>query len=125
MGRRKTFQISKDQRALPFRSSRDAGVLSYARPNERRTLFALIGLVVLFWSAYTYFVMASVSHVALRGEIIRDSRLLSAEVARLETAYLNASNGITESYAYQQGFVAETDRRFIEKTSLTAFQGAE
>jgi len=125
MGRRRTFKISKDQRALPFRGARaQTGILSYATPIERRVILVLSVLLFSFGVLYTYFVMASVAHVAAREEISRKVALTSAEVARLEASYLASSQGITEAYARSLGFVKEKNRIFVEKTSLTALRDA-
>jgi len=125
MGRRRTFKISKDQRVLPFGEKRaQTGILLYATPIERRILAVLSVLLFSFGVLYTYFVMASVAHVAEREEMSRTVAIASVEVARLETAYLARFQNITESYARSLGFVKETKRIFIEKTPLTALRDA-
>lgn len=125
MGKRRTFKISKEQKTLPFSGRRaQTGILSYASVLELRILFILSCLLFVSGVLYTYFVMASVAHVAEREEIGREVALTSAEVARLEATYLKNSQNITESYARSLGFVKAKNRIFIEKTSRTAIRNA-
>lgn len=109
---------------LPFRGGRAGGIWSYAGVLERRLLGTMVLLLLLSGFSYIYFVMTSVAHVAQREETAHKVASLSAEVARLESAYLTQSQTVTESYARTLGYVTPTSRTFVEKTSLALSRDA-
>ncbi len=109
--------------ALPFRGN-DAGILSYATPFQRRAGFFGIIVLLLLSAVYLYGVISSVMHVAAREELSFEIKRLSSDVARLEAEYLTRTDGITESFARERGYVAVSDRSFVERTEGITFNNA-
>lgn len=115
----KIRRIHESQAQLPFR--REKGSLwSFVGVWEKRAIMGLGSLTILVSVFYVYFVMASVMHVAEREELAVAASKLSGEVAKLENEYLKKTEGITESYALEKGFVEISKRSFITKTSNVA-----
>jgi hypothetical protein len=112
MPRIKHHRRDESQQALPFR--RKGGMWANVGVLEKRTIFALAVLIVLFSIAYVYFVMTSVMHVAGRETLSIDASKRSSEVARLEAEYLRRTESITESLAKERGFVSISSRSFVE-----------
>ncbi len=117
---KKIRRIMEGEVALPFRASQ-AGILSYVTTSQKRA--ALLGLVLfcLFSIVYLYGVISSVMHVAAREQLSYEIKRLSSEVAQLEAEYLTRTDGITESFAHERGFVAITERSFVESSGRVTF----
>lgn len=118
---RNTNKIPASQGSLPFTRATRAGILAYAHPLERRAVTVLSVGFVLLSILYIYFMISSVVHVAARQELVRTASRASAEVAALETAYLEKTQTITEPYARSLGFVAIEDRTFVSKSTAVTF----
>lgn len=101
--------------ALPFRGTQ-AGILSYATPFQRRAAFFGLIVLLLLSAVYLYGVISSVMHVAAREELSYEVTRLSSKVARLEAEYLTRTDGITESFARERGYVLISGRSFVERT---------
>lgn len=86
---------------------------------EKRILISSGVLFVLFALLYTYFLTFSIALVVEREELVHKTRTLSQKVATLEQQYLLTSNGVTEQYAFQNGYVAVSHRTFVERGTLT------
>ena len=118
MGRKKK-NISVFQAHLPFKSrvpQRRAIAVPFVL--EKRALTVLASGLLLLVILYSYFVMLSVSHVALREQILYDSEKLASEVASLEQEYLARSVLITEETALAHGFTRSKRQLFVERSSL-------
>ena len=102
--------------ALPFRSAQ-AGVLSYMLPLQRTAAIWGSVLLLVVSIIYVYGVISSVMHVASREEIAIQITKASSEVGRLEAEYLARTDGITESFAKEKGYVAISERSFVEQVS--------
>lgn len=80
--------------------------------------YALTGLSILLgglFLAYMYFVSASIVHVVIQKEMKRDFTHLHSEIAQLETTYIAAQHAISADIASLQGFVATTEKVFIDR----------
>lgn len=113
---KKIKQIFSGQTPLPFNAKR-GGVWAAGSPFERQSVVVLSGILFLIVLVYVYSIMTSVMHVAAREELSIEATRLSAEVAALEAEYLSRTRSITETYARAKGFVALSDRSFVEKVS--------
>ncbi len=102
--------------ALPFRSN-EVRITAFATDTQRNV--ALVGVIALavLVMVYLYGVISSVMYVAGREELSREVTRMSSEVATLESEYLTRTQGITESFARERGFVAITERSFVERAS--------
>lgn len=120
---RKIMRILEGQEALPFRGSR-TGLFAYAHPLERRAFLLFGGLIAVLSVLYVYFVIASIMDVAGREEISLQSTKLSAEVASLEAQYFAKTHLITEAAAREHGFVAITNRSFVERAASVSLNTA-
>ncbi len=113
------------QDRLPFSRTRQSGILVYAHPRERQALAVLGILAIVFSTFYIYFMISSVVHVAARQELAQQASRASADVAALETTYLERTEGITESYAKSLGYVAVNDQVFVEKENVVSFRNTQ
>lgn len=118
MIRKHIGNLSQNQARLPFSDRKQVGVLMYASPLERQIIFAVGALFLLCSVLYVYFMISSVMHVAARQELVREVSKLSAEVAVLETKYFDATQSITEKYAYANGYVALKNRSFVKSSGV-------
>lgn len=66
--------------------------------------FAALSLLLILFSAYVYFVSASIVHVIVRKEIDREAAYLSSRIGDLETAYIAAQQAIDNDTASARGF---------------------
>lgn len=117
---RKIRQIMDGEVALPFRG-KDAGILSYVTPLQRKAFLVGGILFALLSALYLYSVIASVMHVAAREELTYEATRLSSEVSRLEAEYLSRTEGITELFARERGYTAISSRSFVERASSVTF----
>ena len=120
---KKILRIPEGQEHLPFQN-RQASILKYASPFERHALLAIGALMIALAGMYSYWVMASVIHVAHRGETAKKMALMSADVAHLETAYLSVSDSVTEARARELGFVTPMSRSFVERDQMVTLRDA-
>ncbi|MEK9176666.1 MAG: hypothetical protein AAB923_00025 [Patescibacteria group bacterium] len=118
MTRRKHILVSRDQERLPFSARGTGGILAHGTTGERLLLALSVTIFALSAILYMYSVMASVAHVASRGKLEQQGALLSADVAKLEARYLTSSQGITEAYARDHGFISITKSVYVERASL-------
>lgn len=116
--RRKSL-ISYAQSQLPFEGLASRAIATPFR-RERSFLYMLGVSGIMLSVLYGYFVMASVSHVAAREMLIKESRNLAVDVAGLESSYLLKTRGITEEYARQLGYVAPESRVFVTRQTAYA-----
>jgi hypothetical protein len=102
--------------ALPFRQA-NASIFSYATDMQRKTAFFGGICLALLVVVYLYGVITSVMHVANNEELSIEITRLSSEVAKLEAEYLTRTDGITESFALERGYVAISERVFVERAA--------
>lgn len=86
---------------------------------EKRALFGVCIVLTLLALFYVYYVMLSIAHVVEREELVVRSQQLSEKVANLEQGYLTASNAVTETVAYNEGYVPTKHRTYVERGTLT------
>lgn len=79
---------------------------TFKRANSRtKKLFWLLScLTFVFSAAYVYFVNTAALHAVSRRDAELGLRLLSSEVADLETVYLTLKKSVTLALAYRSGF---------------------
>jgi hypothetical protein len=91
-------------------------------PWEKRLIAGIASLLLIFAVLYVYFVMASIVHAAARQELIGKVATLQTDVSGLETEYLSKTQGVTEAYAHELGFVTANRETFIERQSVATVQ---
>ena len=77
----------------------------------------LIGAVVLVVGvvSYLYFLNLSVVHVVMRKEATQEQSQLRAEIATLETQYIEAQHAIAARIATLDGYNTETEKVFVTR----------
>jgi hypothetical protein len=75
----------------------------------------IIGLVVL----YMYLLSMSVVHVVFRKEVMQSIRATESEIAKLETAYIQAQHVISERIASANQFSETNEKIFVTKRPMT------
>lgn len=84
--------------------------------HERRLFFAALSLLLILFSAYIYFVSASIVHVIVRKEVDREIAHVSSRIGELESAYIAAKQSITEENLTAYGFVSgEHEKIYVQK----------
>jgi len=116
---RKKNNISVFQAYLPFKSRIPSRQVAVSLQLEKSLLFAVGVLLILLAFLYSYFVMASVSHVVMREDVQYETEKLSGSVARLEQKYLATSIHITEAMALSSGFERISKQTFVERGVVT------
>ena len=69
-----------------------------------------VGLVAI----YMYLVGMSVVHVVMNKEVSQQLVAVQTEITELESAYISAQHSVRAEIAMQRGFVADSDKVFIE-----------
>lgn len=82
---------------------------------EQYALAGLGTLLLALFLLYAYLVSASIVHVVIQKEMKRDFTMLHSEIAQLETTYIAAQHAVSADIASLQGFVATTDKIFIDR----------
>lgn len=85
-----------------------------------------VGLLLLGIVLYVYFLSLSVMHVVMRKEALQDLNELRAEIAKLESSYIEArfliSSEVSELEDFSQTknkiFVSRTKQNLVLNTSL-------
>lgn len=85
----------------------------------RRSVAALVGIVVVCAFLYAFFLLEAVSHAASQAQARREVAKLSSKVGELQTKYLAATKALTPERALQLGFVAP-----VSVATVYAEQGA-
>ena len=93
---------------------------AYNRIMQERIFAILFSVMILLSVSYIYLVGSSVMYVVLRKETVSDISKLRADMARVESDYLNKTNILTREYADELGFFAVTNKYYIERTIVTA-----
>lgn len=117
MPRKKT--VSVFQAHLPFKSRVPARAVAAPFILEKRALTVLGAGLLLLVMLYSYFIMLSVSHVALREQVLYESEQLASDVATLEQDYLARSVLITKDTALAHGFTHTTHQIFVERSAVS------
>lgn len=79
--------------------------------------FVALALLLMMFSAYIYFVSASIVHVIARKEVDREIAHVHSRIAELESTYIAVNQSISEEMATEHGFTAEsaTKKVFVQK----------
>jgi hypothetical protein len=85
-----------------------------------RFIWLVGALAVLFGAVYIYAVSASVLHIVLREEILRETSSLHTDVGELEAKYFALQGSVTRSFSSSSGYISITDKKFV---SLDAQDG--
>ena len=117
MSRKKTLSVF--QAHLPFKSRVPARAAAAPFLVEMRALSVLGAGLLLLVMLYSYFIMLSVSHVALREQVLHESEQLASDVATLEQEYLARSVLITENTALAHGFTQTRQHIFVERGAVS------
>lgn len=95
-------------------------VFAYNRIMQERIFAILFSVILLLLVSYVYLVGSSVMHVVLRKETVAQISTLRADMALIESDYLQKTNSLTRGYADELGFTAVSGKQYIERTVLTA-----
>jgi hypothetical protein len=89
-------------------------------PHNITPLLVGAGLLVLGVVSYLYFLNLSVVHVVMRKEATLEQNQLRAEIAMLETSYIEAQHAIAARIATLDGYNTDTEKVFVNRgeTSL-------
>lgn len=79
-----------------------------------------VSLLLMAVMSYLYFLNVSVVHVVMRKEADQEQNKLRAEIAMLETSYIEAQHKIADRIASQTEYAVDTEKIFITRgeTSL-------
>lgn len=72
-------------------------------------------MLVAAIAAYLYFLNVSVVHVVMRKEAMQEANSLRAEIATLETSYIEAQHKISKKIAETDGFKRDTEKIFVTR----------
>ena len=84
--------------------------------NTSLQLAGICALLVAAIAAYLYFLNMSVVHVVMRKEATQESAQLRAEIAMLETSFIEAKHTIAMRVASLEGFDQEVEKVFLART---------
>ncbi len=89
-------------------------------PHNITPMLIGVGFLIVGVVAYLYFLNLSVVHVVMRKEATQQQNQLRAEIAMLETSYIEAQHAIAARIATLEGYNTETDKVFVTRgeTSL-------
>lgn len=91
---------------------------------EKRVIAGITALLLGLAALYTYFVMMSIAAVVEREELAQNITQRADAVASLEREYLARSHQLSETVAYQSGYVAAHHRLYVERGTLTLLSNA-
>lgn len=76
-----------------------------------------IGMSILMVAvvAYLYFLNLSVVHVVMRKEASHEANQLRAEIAMLETSYIEAQHKIADRIGNLNGYSIDTEKIFVTR----------
>ena len=75
-------------------------------------------------AAYLYFLNVSVVHVVMRKESMQEANSLRAEIATLETSYIEAQHKISKKIAETDGFKRDNEKIFVTRGQSTLVLGS-
>jgi hypothetical protein len=78
-----------------------------------RLIWLLGVLVILLAAIYMYAVSASVLHVVLREEVLKETASMHSQMGELEGKYFTMQSSITRSLAVESGYIPLTDKQFV------------
>lgn len=89
-------------------------------PHNTTPMLIGVGVLIIGVVAYLYFLNLSVVHVVMRKEATQQQNQLRADIAMLETSYIEAQHAIAARIATLEGYNTETDKVFVTRgeTSL-------
>tara|TARA_B100000508_G_scaffold115566_1_gene94683 strand:- start:9174 stop:9479 length:306 start_codon:yes stop_codon:yes gene_type:complete len=76
-------------------------------------------LLILAVVLYLYFLNMSVVQVVMRTEYVQDQRRLQAEIAELESSYIEAQHVIAARIATLDGYNTNTEKIFVSRTDTS------
>lgn len=81
--------------------------------------FTALGLLIVLFTAYIYFLSASVAHVIIRKEVNTAISQLQTEIGELESAYINQQHAVSNEIVKRTGFVAVRDKIFLDQSDTS------
>ncbi len=75
----------------------------------------LLTLLLALGSLYMYLLSAAVVHVVMQKQIDSDINKISAEIAKLESAYIEKQHALSKEVATLDGFIDAKNKIFITK----------
>lgn len=85
--------------------------------------YACLALLVAAIAAYLYFLNVSVVHVVMRKEAMQEANSLRADIATLETSYIEAQHKISKKIAETDGFKRDNEKIFVTRGQSTLVLG--
>lgn len=82
---------------------------------ESKYLYVLMALCLVLVGLYMYCVSASIVHVVVRKEALRNVGALESEIAKLEANYIALQHNVSSDVASLSGYVAVTDKIFLRR----------
>ncbi len=80
---------------------------------------ALVGAVVL----YLYYLNVSVVHVVIRKEALHTQSTLEAEIAQLESEFIDAQHAISAAVATRKDYSIAAEKTFITQADTSLVMG--
>lgn len=80
-----------------------------------RQVVAAISLLLISVVFYLYFLNMSVVHVVMRKEAVQSENELRAEIAQLETKYIEAQHEIASRISTLEGYREEAPKIFVSR----------
>jgi len=83
---------------------------------QKQVCIALVGLSVLLFATYIYFISASIVHVVIRTETSQELKKVSSEISLLEARFIEAQHRVSSDVASLQGYTETSNKIFIDRT---------
>ena len=87
---------------------------------QKKLFLVLLGLVLVVFSFYLYFLNATISEAVAKKMAINEMRELGAEYQQLEEEYFALINEFDLDYARELGLVEQKNIAYITRTTQTA-----
>jgi hypothetical protein len=86
---------------------------------DRLYVVSALSMLLFLFSLYVYFVSASVLHVVMQQEMQQNITSLHTEIGTLEAQYIAAQHAVSADIATRHGYVAATEKIFIDRSEST------
>lgn len=83
---------------------------------EFKINLSLLGLILLLFVLYIYFVCASVVHVVMRTQISNEMQQTTTGISQLDSQYMTLQNQVSTDIASLDGYSKVTKKIFIDRS---------
>lgn len=87
----------------------------HAYKDESRFFVVSLCVLAIALCSYAYFVSSSVMNVVMRKEVDQEITSLSSSLSNLEAQYIERQHMVSDSLAYERGYVAVSKKTFIPR----------